>query len=166
MTEQNFEYISESRLDPSIGLERSYRYFNIYADLQDPSNAKNYYLWQNRGVIEYWTLQKEENEDGPPPLWPIRCFKCFDPITEEIYLEEDRFFNGKRIAKKQVGRIKNSRPEPIMFVLHQFSLTEDAHEYLKQLQLQIDNSGSIFDAPPGFLSGNLYNPAKNDERIL
>lgn len=68
-------------------------------------------------------------------------------VTEKMLTNEDFEFRGRHY-----------------FLVNQRSITREAFEYWEKIDLIANQSGSIFDAPPAAVPGNIYNV--NDEREI
>jgi hypothetical protein len=51
-------------------------------------------------------------------------------------------------------------------LVHQMSISPNAHRFLRLIQQQIKISGSIFDQPPANIRGNIYNLKNPDEVVI
>ncbi|MEI9921760.1 MAG: DUF4249 family protein [Bacteroidota bacterium] len=52
------------------------------------------------------------------------------------------------------------------FTIYQASITLEAYNYWKNVNLLINRSGSIFDAPPAPIKGNAYSKDDDKEKVL
>lgn len=136
------EYRVETELDPEG--------FYVYVDVNDPGDQVNFYKWETIS----WYLYSWD------PCWR----KVFD-ITP-FNIESDQNINGNKIARKLVKIVPYNSRLPYVVTTYQLGLSENAYQYLKSLNDQINLSGSIFDPPPTFIRGNIQNEEDPDEIVL
>ena len=161
---------------------------DIYVDFDDPAGEKNFYRWQwtlwevqkscatcNQG--KYYLFQAENGIDG-------ECFKdltlkynniydytcedlCWDIFySSDITIFSDIYTNGQDQKDKLVAQIPLLQANPCLVSLQQNSLTPSAYRFLKLIQDQAVNSGTLADTPPAPIQGNVLNVQDKDELII
>jgi surface polysaccharide O-acyltransferase-like enzyme len=53
-----------------------------------------------------------------------------------------------------------------MAVIHQLSISDEAHAFFSLLDKQISIDGDIFDPPPAFIRGNMINLDNQEENVI
>jgi hypothetical protein len=149
---------------------------DIYANTHDPSNATRYYQWDYE---ETWQYNSSEYSTGkylePPPHIESR------EIDEQIYycwgsgistslllgstakLAQDVVYLHL-LTRIPGGDIRLSTKYSIL--VRQYALTEDAYNYLTLMQRNSESLGSIFDAQPTQLKGNIHCLTTPTEQVI
>jgi hypothetical protein len=161
---------------------------DIYLDFDDPAGEKNFYRWQwtlwevqktcatcNQG--KYYLFETESGVDGD-------CFKdltlnfnniydytcedlCWDIFySKDITIFSDTYTNGQGQKDKLVAQIPLLQSNPCLVSLQQNSLTPAAFRFLKLIQEQAVNAGTLADTPPAPIQGNVFNTNDKDELII
>ncbi len=142
ITKIYYEYRMETELEPEG--------FYVYVDVNDPSDQANFYKWETIS----WYLYSWD------PCW--RKVSDFSPFN----IESDKNINGNKIARKLVKIVPYNSRLPYVVTTYQLGLSENAYQYLKSLNDQINLTGSIFDPPPTFIRGNITNDEDPAEIVL
>jgi hypothetical protein len=126
-----------SEFDPATVIEEG---FQIYLDVEDPSDERNYYKWETRGYEPYSRF-------------------CFSVKNEEsiFSIESDKIINGNLLSRVPITKISFHSTTLYVLEVYQLALSAGAYEFLDGIKKQVESTGSIFDPPPSFLRGNLYN---------
>jgi hypothetical protein len=161
---------------------------DIYLDFDDPAAERNFYRWQwtlwevqktcatcNQG--KYYLFDAENGVDGD-------CFKdltlkfnnvydytceelCWDIFySKDITIFSDIYTNGQTQKDKLVAQIPLFQSNPCMVSLQQNSLTPNAYRFLKLIQDQSVNSGTLADTPPAPIQGNVVNVNNKNELVI
>ncbi|MFT5885687.1 MAG: hypothetical protein ACI9IP_002148 [Arcticibacterium sp.] len=183
----------EIRFNPT-GVKKT-RLFNIqtathdfYLDFNDPEDEVNFYSWS-------WTDYEIQNVchtckqglyfpvDEVAGL-PERCeintsfnvntsydYKC-QSLCWEIYdgdditIFSDVFTNGQPQKNKLVAQVPAFQLNSCLVTIQQKSLTPGAFRYLKLIEDQSVNSGSLADTPPAPIKSNVLNVDAKEELVL
>jgi len=161
---------------------------DIYVNFDDPAGQQNFYRWQwtlwetqkncatcSQG--KYYLFQGENGIDGD-------CFKdltlkynniydyscedlCWDIFySSDITIFSDIYTNGQSQKDKLVAQIPLLQANPCLVSLQQNSLTPGAYRFLKLIQDQAVNAGTLADTPPAPIQGNVLNTSNKDELII
>jgi hypothetical protein len=161
---------------------------DIYLDFDDPAGEKNFYRWQwtlwevqktcstcNQG--KYYLFETQNGVDGD-------CFKdltlnfnniydytcedlCWDIFySQGINIFADTYTNGQGQKDKLVAQIPLFQSNPCLVSLQQNSVTPGAYRFLKLIQDQAVNSGTLADTPPAPIQGNVFNTKDKNELII
>jgi len=163
----------------SISWKKTSKGVTIYSNTHDPLNNTRYYRWEYTNTWQYHTdyLSRLRYDTAYPGLGQLAgrdndeliytCWKTersFDlllgssaKLTEDIIYEYPiRFIASNSIELS----VKYS------ILLKQYVLTREAYEYLQNLKKNTEQTGSIFDAQPSELSGNIHTVNNSKETIL
>lgn len=124
--------------------------FYVYTDTEDPADQVNFYKWETIS----WYLYSWD------PCW--NRVPDFNPFN----IESDKNINGNLVARRLVKIVPYNSRFPYVVTVDQLALSENAYEFLKSLNDQLNLSGSIFDPPPTFIWGNMENTEDPDELVL
>jgi hypothetical protein len=164
------------------GIKTNNTYFanhNIYVDLLDPANEKNFYKWQ-------WKLYEQQQvcrscgpgesyyPDSKSPdsmgvciadlpnslrtvIYDYSCNnRCWEILySKKVTIFKDEFYNGQEVKGIEVAQIPYYSNSVGLIVLSQQSISKGAYTYYNLLNNQNYNSGSLADTPPATLIGNL-----------
>ncbi len=155
-------YVSRPELMPPVApIERLYgeyresdrntsdlNTFLVRIDTQDPPTPGNYYRWQALSYIPVWS--------GSDPLrgrGAIAYAPFYGTLTNVL---SDALINGNRVA----GRLVLTSPLVGLGAQYvetrQYSLTREAYQYWTRYEQQLARSGTLFDAQPASIEGNVY----------
>lgn len=129
--------------------------FKINAVVTDPVGFGNGYLWRASGIYQYETYFD----------FPVgqRCWAPVDKLESGIVTVDDQLFDGSQFSQ-EVVIVPYDRASLYQVKLIQSSLTEKAYAFWKITQGQQTSTGSIFDAPPTTINGNVVN-AKGERAL-
>jgi len=135
-------------------------YFAVSVDLTDPANAENYYQWDwvHYEMPDFCVLY---TPPGSNVTYAKRCCPsdCWN-ITRsngEILLASDRLINGNRLSGQVVAQVPFDDISPYYLAIGQQSMSRGAYQYWQTVQALTANVGSVFDATPATLTGNISN---------
>ncbi len=126
--------------------------FDLIAQLPEASEPV-FLMWQ---LIETYQIRPTDFPDVagriPPP-----CFFIENIGVQNFYLQRlDEFRNEAYEIESVIQRdIDISLLVKHIFSIHQSSITEEYYEYLALVRQLTENTGSLFDPPPGRISGNI-----------
>ena len=139
---------------------------DIYANTHDPSNATRYYLWD---YDETWKYNSSEYSTGkyltPPPRVERRgideqIYTCWGSgISTSLLLGSTAKLAQDVVYLHLLTRIPGGSlrlSNKYSILVRQHALTEDAYNYLTLMQKNSESLGSIFDAQPTQLKGNIH----------
>lgn len=146
-------------------LENRYLQFFINTPLKSQNNTQKAYLkWEMEGCFQF---TETTPATSPPPATKTCYFK------EALNLDKVKVFNGQASSQEelnhhQVVEIERSYrfAQGYYLTVYQQSLSEKAFEYWEQVSQIVERSGSIFEAAPGKISGNISNPNQPEEEVF
>ena len=147
---------------------------NIYVNTHDPANASHYYQWNYTETWEYNTAEYSFFKYVPDTVPPTVVFRnpseqierCWHTDSStSIFLGSTAKLSQDVVYKYPLNHLlPNSQIASVLYsmLVRQYALTEDAYNYLSLMQKNSTSLGSIFDAQPSDLKGNIHcisNPA-------
>jgi hypothetical protein len=146
----------------------------VYVHTHDPANQTHYYQWE---YIETWEYDsKLESAWGVKnglayPIDPAeQVHTCWiddhstDIITgSSIRLSED-VISQQPVAVVPQGSEKISKRYSIL--VRQYALSQEAYDYWSLIQKNSQQLGTLFDAQPTQLTGNLHNISNANEPVI
>lgn len=155
---------------PSVTVKDFDQTFILNADVKIPADPNGVYLrwgvsrvWR-RTSIDFATLFQDYFRFGPPKI-------CY--MTEVPELNAVRIFGSRRrdaFALRQQAILSMPADEKFYernaFEVVQYRISVKAHEYWKNIDRVGNPAGTIFDAPPASVRGNIYNVDNPKERTL
>lgn len=99
----------------------------------------------------------------PPPCYISEYSNSRDFLLTDVKGNQTNKLQGLKVATQ----IMNWRFDEIhYFNVYLQSLTEDGYTYWSQVHQTISNIGTIFDAPPAPVKGNIFNVNDQEEQVL
>jgi Domain of unknown function (DUF4249) len=160
----HFEFVQEEYTDAE-GIVSPEWFIKLYTNSQLPVTEVPAYLkWS---VEEAFLLTPTDFPDPfgyiPPP-----CFVVQNADPQRISLFDGVKLNTTSIENLLVGSrvIDWTFQEKHYFTTYQTSLTKEAYEYWRKVNILANQVGSIFDTPPATITGNIRNPNKPSEKVF
>ncbi|HTE32755.1 MAG TPA: DUF4249 domain-containing protein [Chryseolinea sp.] len=135
-----------AEFDPSTIIDEG---FSVYLDVKDPADEKNYYKWETIGYYPYSQY----------------CF-TLEGERSIFAIESDKTVDGNILSRVPIKHIAFNSTTNYVLQVYQLALSAGAYEFLDGIKKQVQSTGSIFDPPPSFLRGNLYNPDDDLDIVL
>lgn len=88
----------------------------------------------------------------PPPCYVTQQFG-----TEQVHLFTNTGFDGNQTSIEEIfyREVDDSFVRKHIFSIYQYSISEQYYTYLRGVEGLVENTGSLFDTPPGQLTGNI-----------
>ncbi len=145
----------------------------IYLDTHDPSNSTKYYRWDFTETYQYEApLQAELSQDNGKLFYvddSDQTFDCWRTVAStNILLGSSIALSQDVISHAAINIVpQNSQKISIRYsiLVKQYALTEDGYEYFNILKKNTENLGSVFDAQPSQLIGNIHS-LKNPSEVV
>lgn len=166
---------------------------DIYLDVQDPADGRNFYLWRWRLYeMQLWCATCRQGryvvvDVGPVGAGPVNVIGCVRDTTlsvlnyfdypcrglcwdifysTDIDVFSDIYTNGQPQIGHKVASIPIYQRDAALIVVEQLSLSANAYRYYKLFADQVQNTGTLADAPPAPISGNVKNLANATENVV
>jgi hypothetical protein len=159
-----YEFVFEDYTDGE-GTVSNEPFVKVYANVIVPSTEKPSYLKWN--VDEVFRLTPT---DFPDPFGsvPPSCY-----ITQNADPQRIVLFDGSEVKASSIDNllvasrmVDWSFTERHYLTTIQSSLTPEAFDYWRKVNILANQVGSIFDTPPAEISGNMYNVNDPNEAVL
>jgi Domain of unknown function (DUF4249) len=136
----------------------------INADFKVPSDANNYYMrWEAAGVYVFFELV----QPGPLPPPALTCYLTDEFNKQFLPIQSVKGKNGKALKIEIGSKILDKSFNFVQYItVVQRSLNRESFDYWESIKKVSDPAGTIFDAPPGAVRGNVYPVNASNETPL
>lgn len=160
----------------SIGYTLNGNGVNLYVNAHDPANNTHYYRWEYN---EAWIFHAKY--DSQYMLDPVTQTIVYRPTSSQVYFcyGNDASSNLLLTSTAKLSRDVvyqsplttipfNSEKLEFNYLIYvkQYALTADAYNFYLNMQKNTEQLGSIFDAQPSDLQGNIHNMANAAEPVV
>ncbi|MCX6215640.1 DUF4249 domain-containing protein [Spirosoma sp.] len=166
---------------------------DVYLDMQDPADGRNFYLWRWRLYeLQTWCATCQQGryvvrDIGPVGAGPIDIIGCIRDSTlgttnlfdypcrglcwdifynTDIDAFSDVYTNGQPQVGHKVASIPIYQRDPALIVVEQLSISANAYRYYRLFADQVQNTGTLADSPPAPISGNIRNVTNAAENVI
>ena len=139
----------------------------VFVDSPLPQDGMDYWLkWEVSTLYSF-----PEVLCGPIPPPPATCFVSENINPQQVILLNGERFSGERITSLKVSEKRLERTDfefrgRHYFLVNQQSIPKEAHDYWDKVNRVVNQNGSIFDAPPAGIPGNIFNVNRSEEMVL
>jgi hypothetical protein len=182
ITSTGSEYLSdfvEVKQTPpidSIGYLVQNGIVNLYVNAHDPANTTRYYRWDYEETWKFhakyaseWVL--DPNTNTVIVRNPYRqVYYCFGNdvssnilLTSTTKLAQDIVYQSPLIHIPLTSEKAESK---YSVLVKQYALTEPAYNFYQNIKKNTEQLGSIFDAQPSQISGNIHNVTNPNEPVI
>jgi hypothetical protein len=177
-TTANKQYVSdfvEVKVTPpidSIGFTVTNTGIQVYSNAHDPNNNTRSYRWDYRETWNFHALYDSKYvSDGTAIQGRLKqIYSCFtSDSSTSIVLGSSAKLANDVINQNPVTTIASTSEKieaKYSILLHQYALTSDAYSFWLNLQKNTEQLGSIFDAQPSSVSGNIHNVEDSSEPVI
>jgi len=150
----------------------------IYVNTHDPANNTRYYQWNFDQTYEYHSAEQSGDywdKDTTPPAVEIRApqdqvFKCWqNGSSTAILIDNTTKLVNDVVYQQPVKYIPpNDVQTSVLYsiLVRQYSLTADGYTFLNLMQQNTESLGSIFDAQPSQITGNIHSLSNPAEQVI
>jgi len=158
----------------SVGFTIASNGLNIYSNTHDPANAINYYRWDYQETWIYrptYSSAYISNGDTVLIRTPAQQVEeCWPNDTSStIILNSSARLSKAVIVDNPITFIASTSQklgDEYSILVHQYALTPDAYTFWQILKTNSENLGSIFDAQPSEIPGNIHSVTNPKEPVL
>jgi len=159
-------------------VENSDNSIQIYVNTHDPANSTHYYQWNFDQTYEYHSAEASydywDKDTTPPQIVPRpsndQVFRCWQSGSSTNIL----IGNSTKLAADVIYEqpLKYIPPNDIQtsvlysILVRQYSLTADGYNFLSLMKQNTESLGSIFDAQPSQLTGNIHCLTNPTEQVI
>jgi hypothetical protein len=148
----------------SVGFTVQSNGIQLYVNTHDPNNNTHYYRWD---FVETWlfdayyeSIYYSTGDTILPRLPQNQIYQCWtNDLSDDIILgssaklTKDVIYQG---VLTQVPSYSEKIEDKYSILVKQYALTSDAYNYFTLLKKNTEQLGSIFDAQPSQLTGNVH----------
>lgn len=149
----------------------------VYADTHDPANDTRYYRWD---FIETWVIHSafdsfEMVVPGSPPTIAMRppsqqIYQCWSSaVSSNVLISSSASLSKDVIANNKITFIPSTSErisDRYSILVKQYALTKEAYNYWTLLKKNTEQLGSIFDAQPSAIVGNIHCVTVPNEPVI
>ena len=155
---------------------------DVLVDFDDPAGEKNYYtwrwkLWERQQVCITCVGGRLQNGNcvairvapsSTPPTYDYECTnQCWEVLyNKEVPIFSDAVSDGKTTLGFRVARIPFYSFSGALLEIEQISLSQSAFQYYQILKDQSESTGTLTDAPPSPIVGNVINTTDANEKVI
>jgi hypothetical protein len=147
---------------------------HVYINTHDAENKTKYYKWDYVEVWEYHapfaSAYSVENGQIVPRSPDSLIYKCWQTATSsDIIIQSTGKLSNDVVYKKQVNFIPQSDERigvTYSILVKQSALTEAGFNYWNTLSKNTEQLGSLFDALPSLLTGNIHSKTNAAEPVI
>lgn len=147
---------------------------SINISTHDPQNAAHYYRWEYEEDWEYAAFYDTNLgfRNGhvvflTPSEQTFRCWK--HAVSNEILLHTTRQLSEDLVKNELLLQLPAQSPKlerKYSLLARQFALTKEAYDYWQIIQRNTQQLGSLFDAQPSQLIGNIHSSKDPNEPVI
>jgi hypothetical protein len=170
------DFVSVKQTPPidSIGYNIKSNGLDIYVNTHDPSNNARYYRWDYNETWQFSAKYPSSFITNGTEIVPRsndqQIYGCFgNDISSTVVLGSSAKLAQDVIFQSPITSIA-STSEKVMtkysILLRQYALTKEAFSFWQALKKNTEQLGSIFDAQPSQLQGNIHNTKDPGEPVI
>lgn len=148
--------------------------FKLYVNTHDSSNQTRFYSWDWQETWEIATpivsLLEYKNGKIVERDQSINISRCWQGTSSsEILLSSTERYSEDKVSEAPIEFVKGNSlklDQLYSIQVRQYALTREAYHYLENLKRNTEKIGSIFDAQPSELRGNLSCESYSEEQVI
>jgi Domain of unknown function (DUF4249) len=158
----------------SIGFTVKSNGVQLYANAHDATNNTRYYKWDyeetwafHSQYYSYFISNGSGIVDRPPDQQIYYCFG--DQLSSDIVVGSSASLQNDVIYQNPIVFIPSASEKietKYSILLKQYSLTADAFAFWTTLRKNTEGLGSIFDAQPSNINGNIHSVLHSSEGVI
>jgi hypothetical protein len=176
---ESVSYQTETRYSPNteIDYEEGYQFYvttkmsdkdinYFYWDLVETFEIHSTYVIKSMYKGSGWTSHTDKFKD---PASPDSLFYCWKTMNDQVFTSSTKVFNTSQITDLPINFLPY-QSEMLRYkysvLVKQFTISENAHSYLKALLEQEDGLQGLYTKQPYQIQGNVFNKENLDEGVL
>jgi hypothetical protein len=146
----------------------------IYVSTHDPQNSTGYYQWKYEETWEYTSAYETGYEytggiivSRPPSDQVFTCWNSDSSTT--ISIGTSAALSTDVIYEFPLTQVFYSTDKLVIkysIQVKQYALSEDWYNWVEKIQKNTEQVGSIFDAQPSEIGGNIHCTSNPDEQVI
>jgi hypothetical protein len=171
----DFVAVKESPAIDSVGYTVQPNGLQIYVNTHDATNNSRYYRWN---YVETWNFHSQYSSSSivsgnkvvqrTPDQHIYSCWA--GDVSADIVLASSAKLTQDVIYNSVITTVPSSDEKlsglGYSILVRQYALTEDAFNFWQNLKKNTEQLGSIFDAQPSEIQGNIHNINNNAEPVF
>lgn len=158
----------------SIGYKIKSNGIQIYVNTHDANNNTRYYRWDYeetwRFHSKYRSLYFSDGKEIIRRTAADDVYTCFNNnISKSILITSTTKLSQDVVASFPLADVDGSSlklNDRYSILVKQYSLTKQAYDFWENLRKNTEQLGSIFDAQPSEISGNIHNMSNPTELVI
>jgi hypothetical protein len=158
----------------SVGFTVQANGIQIYLNTHDPNNNTHYYRWDYGETWQFHAEYESEFITNGKAIVPRTIsqaiYSCFGHDTSSsILLGSSAKLKQDIIYQAPITTVASTSEKletKYSILLNQYALTGDAFNFWTNLKTNTEELGSIFDAEPSNINGNIHNVANSAEPVI
>ncbi len=158
----------------SIGFNITNDGMQVYANTHDPNNSTRYYRWDYTETWQFHALYYSQWIGDGVDVVGRRAdqyvYSCFaGDVSTSIVLGSSAKLAQDVIYQNPIAFVASTSEKietKYSILLRQYALTSDAFIFWTNLKKNTEQLGSIFDAQPSQISGNIHNLSNPAEPVI
>lgn len=146
----------------------------VSVNTHDTGNNTRYYRWEYNGtwvfISAFYTQYKFVNGQVGLRLPNDQIFQCWGNDTSSTVVLGSTAKLTRDVVKDQPVTFLPYNDERLQerysIIVRQYALTKEAFEFWTNLKKNTEQLGSVFDALPSEIRGNIYNPRDPSEPVI
>jgi len=179
-----FSQVQSTPLIDSVSWQNQNGGVQVYINTHDPLNNVKYYQWKYEETWEIHSAYtssikfKRDPQTGlitglelrnPLGIDDQTIFRCWQSgMSTSILLGSTEKLNKNQIFLPMVFIPQSDTKISVLYSINvkQYALSKAAYQFLEQLKKNTEQLGSIFDAQPSTLNGNIHCTTNNAEIVI
>jgi hypothetical protein len=147
---------------------------NIYSNAHDPGNNTRYYRWDYKetyiyvsGINTYFKFQNNQVVFRTPDEYVNTCYVTAK--SSNVIINSSARLSNDVIYRNPVTQLSMSSEKILhrySMLLKQYAITKEAYDFWTVLQKNTEKLGTIFDAQPSQIKGNIHCISDPSEPVL
>jgi hypothetical protein len=172
------DYVSVKPTPPidSIGYNVKDGNVNLYVNAHDPTNNTRYYLWDYEETWQfhakypsYFYLNPATNSiTARPPLTQV--YTCFsNDASSHVLVSSTEALSSDVVYQAPLTQIPLTSEKveaKYSILVRQYAVSKEAYQFYQTMLKNTEQLGSIFDAQPSQITGNIHNIKDKSEPVI
>ncbi|HTH82853.1 MAG TPA: DUF4249 domain-containing protein [Mucilaginibacter sp.] len=170
----DFVPVKEVPAIDSLGYSIKPNGLQLYVNAHDAANATRYYRWDYTETWEfhakYYSTFIASNNTIIPRPFTQNVFYCWANLqSSDIVVASTNKLAQDVLYQSVITTVPSGSEKLSMgysILVKQYAITEDAFNFWQNLRKNTEELGSIFDAQPSTINGNIHNINDNKEAVF
>jgi hypothetical protein len=174
--ESDYQPVKPTPPIDSIGYTIDSKGLNLYVNAHDPANNTHYYQWEYNEAWIFHAMYESEfvldsaSQTIVPRTNKNQIYYCYaNDVSSNLLLSSTAKLAQDVVYRAPLTNIPfNSEKLEVTYLIYlkQYALTGDAYNFYLNVQKTTEQLGSIFDAEPSEVKGNIHNINDASEPVI